>query len=189
MACTVIAPCNAYWFSFCTRHEITIGIYRLMFIMHEVDDGSITWKELMRDTVHKPSLNKAFPNAWSAQQRFWLSACLLCAMNHSLWGSQFNFTQCEFKEALKARGHCNKSTCYLLVNLPEVLSDPHLLLALFFSICSLWCTCHSSSSFLAFSFHSASAALDAESCQGVKRERCQRGKERMAQWREQSKKC
>lgn len=45
------------------------------------------------------------------------------------------------------------------------MSDPNLLLALFFSICSLWCTCQSSSSFLAFSLHSASAALDAESCQ------------------------
>lgn len=43
------------------------------------------------------------------------------------------------------------------------MSDPNLLLALFFSICSLWCTCQSSSSFLAFSLHSASAALDAES--------------------------
>ena len=39
----------------------------------------------------------------------------------------------------------------------------YLLFALFFSICSFWCTCHSSSSFLAFSFHSASAVLEAES--------------------------
>lgn len=50
------------------------------------------------------------------------------------------------------------------------MPDPNLLLALFFSICSLWCTCQSSSSFLAFSLHSASAALDAESCQGGKAE-------------------
>lgn len=48
--------------------------------------------------------------------------------------------------------------------------DPNLLLALFFSICSLWCTCQSSSSFLAFSLHSASAALDAESYRGAKAE-------------------
>lgn len=47
------------------------------------------------------------------------------------------------------------------------MSDPNLLLALFFSICSLWCTCQSSSSFLAFSLHSASAASDAESCRGA----------------------
>ena len=39
----------------------------------------------------------------------------------------------------------------------------YLLFALFFSICSFWCTCHSSNSFLAFSFHSASAVFEAES--------------------------
>lgn len=48
------------------------------------------------------------------------------------------------------------------------MSDTNLLLALFFSICSFWCTCQSSSSFLALSLHSASEALDAESCLGAK---------------------
>ena len=50
---------------------------------------------------------------------------------------------------------------YCFCSLLDSITD--LLLALFFSICSFWCTCQSSSSFLAFSFHSASAALDAES--------------------------
>lgn len=59
---------------------------------------------------------------------------------------------------------------FLLCMLTGDMPDPDLLLALFFSICSLWCTCQSSSSFLAFSLHSASAALDAESYQGGKAE-------------------
>lgn len=45
----------------------------------------------------------------------------------------------------------------------KMLEWKYLLLALFFSICSFWCTCQSSSSFRALSLHTASAALEAES--------------------------